>query len=69
MQAVHSTKGAKRYRYYVSKTDGLSDTKQNRPILRIPAREIEQLVRNELRSILSDPIALAAKARLELTPA
>jgi len=58
LQAVHSTKGTRRYRYYVrqDETGG-----RDHPSLRLPALEIEQLVRNELRKLLADPLSLAAR--------
>ncbi|MEH3036219.1 MAG: recombinase family protein [Sphingomonas adhaesiva] len=63
--AVHATKGNTRYRYYVSRAlhHGESNTG-----LRVPAREIEQLVAGELVRLLADPLALAATAWLDITP-
>ncbi|WP_252258543.1 recombinase family protein [Erythrobacter aurantius] len=69
LQAVHTCKGNKRYRYYVSRTDDLTGVDDTRPVLRMPAKEIEQVVRGELRKLLIDPLTLAGQAGLHITPA
>ena len=53
--AVHATKGATRYRYYVSRGlhSGTSSTG-----LRIPARELELAVTARLTQLFADPLAL-----------
>lgn len=60
--ATHANKGKVRHRYYVSRAlqQGRSDTG-----LRLPAREIETLVVDQLTTMFSDPLALAATAELE----
>ncbi len=70
LAAVHANKGKVRYRYYVSRhlqhgtrqaqrtTDGSADG------VRIPAKEIEQLVIKALTEKLSDPIAFGQQLGL-----
>lgn len=52
---VHATKGRARYRYYVSKAHQHAVVSPASPALRMPAREIEQLARKELASLLAEP--------------
>ncbi len=59
--ASHACKGDRRYRYYVSR-DGASDT------MRIPAIELETAVGACLGEALDDPVQLAARAWLRITP-
>ncbi|MDP1027042.1 recombinase family protein [Sphingomonas sp. KR1UV-12] len=61
--ASHATKGAARYRYYVSRAlhHGTSTSG-----LRVPAREIERLVTEQAVLLLGDPLALAASAWLDV---
>lgn len=66
--AVHTTKRNQRYRYYVSKALHHGERASSSPSLRIPAREVEQVVDSELRSLLSDPATLLTLANLPLTP-
>lgn len=54
--ASHASKGAQRYRYYVSRDLQLGDKNANG--LRIPAAEIEQLVCARLALLFDDPVAL-----------
>ncbi|MXO73034.1 recombinase family protein [Alteraurantiacibacter buctensis] len=65
---VHTRKGRQRYRYYVSRSlqHGTAATTGNG--LRIPAREIEQVVRQEITSLLGDPLVLAQACGLAVTP-
>jgi site-specific DNA recombinase len=65
--ATHACKGKVRYRYYVSRalqhghdpaTDGL----------RVPAREIEGLVAEQVAAFFDDPIALMTRASVAMTP-
>lgn len=65
--ATHARKGEVRYRYYVSKAlqTGMAAAQEG---LRIPAREIEQAVMQELVLLLSDPLALIQKLNLSLPP-
>ena len=65
LKHVHATKGSKRYRYYVR---GSENGAHPSHALRIPALEIEGLVRKEVHSLLSDPLTLAAKAGVTLDP-
>jgi DNA invertase Pin-like site-specific DNA recombinase len=62
--ATHANKGKVRHRYYVSHGlhHGRSDTG-----MRLPAREIETLVVEQLTGLLADPLALAASAALDFT--
>ncbi len=65
---VHTRKGRQRYRYYVSRflQHGTATTARNG--LRIPAREIEQVVRQELSSLMGDPVTLAQASGFAVTP-
>ncbi|WP_299307633.1 recombinase family protein [uncultured Croceicoccus sp.] len=72
--ATHACKGAgkarKRYRYYVSKA--LQHGQQPAPSaqsIRLPAGEIESLVSTALADLFADPVHLADRAALALTPA
>ena len=65
---VHTAKGAQRYRYYVRKADPADSAVSLSPALRIPAREIEQVVRQELDALLGDPLSLAQRCGLEVAP-
>lgn len=56
--AVHANKGKVRYRYYVSRSlQHKGDVRQSGG-MRLPAREIERLVIDQLYHTISDPIAL-----------
>jgi site-specific DNA recombinase len=48
----HATKGRRRYRYYVTSSASLSDTTPDQRPWRIPATEIEELVKREILSLL-----------------
>lgn len=65
--ATHACKGTKRYRYYVSR-DGHHGT-GTAPPLRVPAREIEALVKERVAALFDDPVELIALAEFEPTPA
>ena len=55
---THAVKNGKRYRYYVSRLL-IIDTRPNFPVgLRILAAEIEQIVMNQIRRLLSEPESL-----------
>lgn len=62
--ATHANKGKVRHRYYVSHAlhHGRSDTG-----MRLPAREIETLVTQQLIQALADPLRIAAQAGFDLT--
>jgi len=55
---VHSTKGTKRYRYYVSKTHQHGKAPEGSRAMRIPASEIERLVLGELQELFATPTTL-----------
>ena len=63
--ASHATKGKARYRYYISRSlnEGTSTTG-----LRVPAREIENLVAEQLAGLFADPLELVATASLDVPP-
>lgn len=64
--ATHACNGKVRYRYYVSRAlqhDAHADPGSG---MRIPAREIEAAVAEQLAEALDDPIALTARAGLTL---
>jgi hypothetical protein len=48
----HATKRKRRYRYYITPSEGLDDTSPEHQTWRIPAREIEDLVKREILSLL-----------------
>src|SRR5690606_29964335 len=58
MRPVHSSRGERRYRYYVSKAhvDGQSPA---RPEWRLPADELDALVIHQIRKLLSDQVLIA----------
>lgn len=58
MVASHASKGARRYRYYVSANLQHGGDAANTDGMRIPASEIETLVANKLAELFDDPIAL-----------
>jgi site-specific DNA recombinase len=63
MIASHASKGAMRYRYYASRQEGASGTNQ-----RLPAREIEILVKEQVARTFDDPLEVAARLCLEPSP-
>ena len=66
--ATHAVKQGRRYRYYVSRSlQHGGDAKANEG-MRIPARDIEALVRNHLAALLADPVALFSRAGMTLPP-
>jgi DNA invertase Pin-like site-specific DNA recombinase len=56
--ASHASKGAQRYRYYVSRDLQLGDKDAKADGMRIPAAEIEKLVCDRLALLFDDPVAL-----------
>jgi hypothetical protein len=62
MVATHTCKGKVRYRYYVSRDLHHSGDARNAGGWRLPAREIEQLVRARIVRLLNDPLELLARA-------
>lgn len=67
--SVHTSKGKQRYRYYVSKAQHHGNAASSAPALRLPAREIEQVVRQEITALLADPFDLLMHCKLDITPA
>lgn len=67
MLASHATKRTVRYRYYVSRSLQLGG--DNAKGLRFPAREIEAAVRSEVAAVLDDPLLLASRLSLDISPA
>lgn len=82
--ATHTTKGKQQYRYYVSKVlhlgkinggtepggEGAPSTQAPQAAgLRLPAREIEQLVAQELAALFADPLDFAERTRLAVDAA
>ncbi|QDZ01337.2 recombinase family protein [Nitratireductor mangrovi] len=55
LRSVHTKKGNVRYRYYVSKACVEERGKSDRNGWRLPARQIEQVVEDELANILTNP--------------
>lgn len=65
----HGEAGRRRYRYYVSRAHQHGTASPDAPALRLPAREVEQLVRQELTALLADPITLIARCAPDISPA
>lgn len=64
--ATHTSKPGKgRYRYYVSKALHHRTSEEG---VRLPAREVEQVVAQALTALLADPLQLAALSGLDLQP-
>ncbi|GAA5053594.1 hypothetical protein GCM10023208_15710 [Erythrobacter westpacificensis] len=66
--AAHTTKGKTRYRYYVSRRRHFGEDSEGDKGLRIPAPEAEQAVSDALGDLFADPVALADKAGITLSP-
>ncbi len=64
--AVHACKGKQRYRYYVSQD--LHHAEVSNAGFRLPAREIEGLVAEQVAGLFDDPVTLLTRAGLEITP-
>jgi DNA invertase Pin-like site-specific DNA recombinase len=65
---VHSRKGERRYRYYVSRSAHHRNGESPRPAIRMPAMDIEKVVCGELAKLLSSPIDLLAKCGIDVAP-
>ena len=65
MVATHACKGKVRYRYYVSRDLQQSGDAANAEGWRLPAREIEPLVRAKLVNALRNPLGMLSPAALE----
>jgi site-specific DNA recombinase len=63
--ATHTVKKGKRYRYYISKALNLATSETG---LRLPAHEVERAAAHALANLLGDPLGLAHKAGLEISP-
>lgn len=68
MVAVHACKGKVRYRYYVSRDLHHSGNASNSDGWRLPAREIEPLVRRKVAALLNDPIQVLTAQATMLSP-
>ena len=66
MVATHACKGKVRYRYYVSRDLHHSGDARSAEGWRLPAREIEPLVRTRIVDLLNDPLELLAQATNEM---
>jgi DNA invertase Pin-like site-specific DNA recombinase len=66
MVATHACKGKVRYRYYVSRDLHHSGDARSAEGWRLPAREIEPLVRTRIVSLLNDPLDLLSLATNEM---
>jgi site-specific DNA recombinase len=66
MIATHTCKGKVRYRYYVSRDLHHSGDARSAEGWRLPAREIEPLVRARIVALLSDPMELFARSNVEM---
>ncbi|KUO54165.1 MAG: resolvase [Sphingomonadales bacterium BRH_c3] len=67
--AKGDTTTRRRYRYYVSKAAHHDAASSPRDSMRIPAKEIEQVVASELAKALADPLALARQLKIDISPA
>ena len=65
---VHTVKGKVRYRYYVSKAHHHGREEPSANTMRLPAREIEAVVRQELSKLLADPLRLIDRFAVTLQP-
>jgi DNA invertase Pin-like site-specific DNA recombinase len=66
MVASHACKGKVRYRYYVSRDLHHCGDAHSAEGWRLPAREIEPLVRTRIVRLLNDPVELLARAATEM---
>ena len=69
MVAAHACKGKVRYRYYVSRDLQRSGDASSTEGWRLPAREIEPLVRARVMAFLIDPIDVLARTFIEVPSA
>ena len=65
--AVYATKKHIRYRYYVSRSLQLGEGHQSSG-LRLPAREIEGVVKEQVALLFDDPLMLASRLSLDISP-
>jgi len=66
--AAHASKGKVRYRYYVSRALQHGSLDETHSPTRLPAREIEMLVAEQLAALFDDPIMLVARAGIAISP-
>ena len=66
--AVHTNKGRQRYRYYAQRAPNGANLAQWSSSIRLPAREIEQVVIRELTSLIDDPATLMERCCLPVPP-
>jgi DNA invertase Pin-like site-specific DNA recombinase len=66
MTPTHAIKNGRRYRYYVSRPL-IVESRSNAAGLRIPAAEIEQIVANRVRQLLSEPASVFAIIEAQVT--
>ena len=69
MVATHACKGKVRYRYYVSRDLHHSGNARNAEGWRVPAREIEPVVRTRIIRLLDDPLELLVRGGTEIPAA
>ena len=69
MVASHACKGKLRYRYYISRNLQRAPDAKVAEGWRLPAREIETLVRTRVSEALADPVALVAALNVPLPEA
>jgi DNA invertase Pin-like site-specific DNA recombinase len=65
---VHSCKGKRRYRYYVSRSAHHRHGESSRPPVRMPAIDIEKVVCGELAKLLSASFDLLSKCGIDVAP-
>jgi hypothetical protein len=68
MLATHASKGKVRYRYYVSRSLQHGDTDGKASGVRLPAREIEAVVAEQVAQFFDDPLLIASQLSLTITP-
>ncbi|TWJ06625.1 recombinase family protein [Altererythrobacter ishigakiensis] len=74
LQPVHTTKpvpgkpesASRRYRYYIQPSEPRGEGSNRPPALRIPACEIEPLVRKELKALFDKPLTLIERAKFDV---
>jgi DNA invertase Pin-like site-specific DNA recombinase len=67
--AAHACKGKVRYRYYVSRALQHGRDQKDMAGLRLPAREIESVIVEQVATLFDDPLTLAARLGVSITPA
>ena len=66
--AVHACKGRVRYRYYVSRALQHSSSEDKKSGIRLPARQIEVLVAEQVAALFDDPMKLATRVLITIRP-